>query len=109
MNKQSITPNSKIQSALRQLWLRSRERATALKQQNYTCQRCGKKQSKAKGKEVKVEVHHKQGVLNWQELNNQIRKYLLCNPIHLEVLCKECHSRETLSHSTGHSRETYNN
>ena len=37
------TPNSKIRQALRQLWLRSRERASALKRDKYTCQICGDK------------------------------------------------------------------
>ena len=60
------TPRSKVRAALRQLWLRSRERAAALKREKYTCQRCGVKQSKAKGKEQKVEVHHKEGIGNWE-------------------------------------------
>jgi len=85
------TTNTTIKSALRQLWLRSRERAKALKRDNYTCQCCGRKQSKAKGKEFKVEVHHKIGVLNWDEIYKVIRLYLLTDPNHLETLCKECH------------------
>ena len=89
--KLPYTPNSRIKSALRQLWLRSRERAAAIKRDEYRCQRCGGKQSKAKGREFKVEVHHKEGVENWQELYNSIRKNLLVDPEHLETLCKECH------------------
>ena len=89
--KLPYTPNSRIKSALRQLWLRSRERAAAIKRDEYRCQRCGGKQSKAKGKEFKVEIHHKEGVENWQELYNSIRKNLLVDPEHLETLCKECH------------------
>jgi len=89
--KLPYTPNNKIKSALRQLWLRSRERAAAIKRDEYRCQRCGGKQSKAKGREFKVEVHHKEGVENWQELYNSIRKNLLVDPEHLETLCKECH------------------
>lgn len=88
------TPNSKIKAALRMLFLRSRERNTALKRDKYTCQTCGAKQSRASGREVYVEVHHKSGVLNWNELYKAIREYLLCHPDHLEVLCKECHERE---------------
>jgi len=92
--KLPYTPNSQIRSALRQLWLRSRERAAAIKRDNYTCQRCGGKQSKAKGREFKVEVHHKSGVENWQELYNAVRKHLLVDPEHLETLCPKCHKRE---------------
>lgn len=88
------TPNSKIRSALRMLFLRSRERASAIKRDKYTCQKCGKKQSKAKGKIVKVEVHHKDNILNWEELFNAIRQYLLCNPELLETLCEDCHNQE---------------
>lgn len=89
------TPNGKIKAALRQLWLRSRERASACKDQQYTCQRCFIKQSKAKGKEVKIEVHHKHGVLNWDKLIDDVRDMLLCDPQFLEVLCVECHKKET--------------
>ena|SRR3990167_11358017 len=85
------TPNSRIRSVLRQLFLRSRERAAALKRDKYSCQRCKVKQSRAKGKEVYVEIHHKKNVLNWDELFESIRKYLLCNPELLETLCEKCH------------------
>jgi 5-methylcytosine-specific restriction endonuclease McrA len=85
------TPNSKIKSALRQLFLRSRERQEAIKRDKYTCQICGKKQSKAKGHEVFVEVHHLEGVSNWQEIYNTIRKYLLTHPDTMQTLCKDCH------------------
>ena len=85
------TPNSKIKASLRMLFLGSRERGQRLKEDNYTCQSCGVKQSKARGRVVKVEVHHKHGVCNWQEIYDAIRKNLLCNPRDLETLCKECH------------------
>ena len=88
------TPNSRIKSALRQLWLRSRERAKRLKQDNYTCQRCGKKQSRAKGRKVYIEVHHRHGVCNWDEIYRVIREQLLTNPENLETLCKDCHKKE---------------
>lgn len=89
------TPNSQIRSALRQLFLRSRERAKRLKLDGYTCQMCGKKQSRAKGKEVYVEAHHKKGVCNWQRIFEVIREELLCGPDGLETLCKECHQKES--------------
>jgi predicted HNH restriction endonuclease len=92
--KLTYTPNSKIKAALRQLFLRSRERAAALKRDGYTCQRCGCKQSRARGREQKVQVHHKVGVMNWDALYRAVREYLLCNPEFLETLCPECHKKE---------------
>ena len=92
--KLPYTPNSQIKAALRALWLRSRERAAAIKRDKYTCQRCHVKQSKAKGKEFKVEVHHRHGIENWPEIYRVIRKYLLTEPEHLETLCKSCHLEE---------------
>ena len=89
----SYTPRSQVRSALRRLWLRSRERAAALKRDKYTCQCCGRKQSKAKGKEVKVEVHHVEGVGNWDATMNVIYEQLLCLPDKLETQCKECHEK----------------
>ena len=86
------TPNSRIKSALRQLWLRSRERAAALKRDKYTCA-CGKKQSRAKGKEVFVEVHHQAGILNWSDVYEFLRVGLLCGPEKLETMCVECHEK----------------
>jgi 5-methylcytosine-specific restriction endonuclease McrA len=89
--KDPITPKSQIVHALRQLWLRSRERAECLKLAKYTCARCGKKKSQKKGFEQKVEVHHKLGVENWDALVGDIRTFLLCEPDKLEALCPECH------------------
>ena len=91
--KLPYTPNSQIRSALRMLFLRSRERAMALKRDKYTCRCCNVKQSRAKGKEAYVEVNHKKGVLNWLALFEAVRKYLLCDPELLETLCEECHKK----------------
>ena len=88
--KLPYTPSSQIRTALRRLWLRSRERQAALKRDKYTCQRCGGKQSKAKGREFAVEVHHK-SLVSWEELVFTIRQYLLHNPDKLETLCLKCH------------------
>jgi predicted HNH restriction endonuclease len=85
------TPNSKIKAALRRLWLQSRERSRTLQRDNYTCQVCGCKQSRAKGKEFSVEVHHRYGVVNWDEIYKVIRLHLLCRPDALVTLCKRCH------------------
>jgi len=88
------TPTSRIKDALRKLWLRSRERAAAIKRDGYSCRTCGAKQSKAKGREVSVEVNHRHGI-KWAEIIRFIRAELLCEPEHLETLCKECHSEVT--------------
>jgi hypothetical protein len=88
------TPRSRVRSALRQVWLRSRERAAAIKRETGHCQDCGVKQSVAKGREVKIEVHHEDGV-EWDRLIEQVYKYLLCSPDRLRVLCKECHAKLT--------------
>ena len=90
--KLPYTPNSRIRAALRQLWLRSRERAAALKRTNYCCEVCGVKQSKAKG--VVLEVHHVNGVLNWDELFSAIRKFLLVSERNQMPLCKSCHDKQ---------------
>jgi len=85
------TPRSRIKSTLRQLWLRSRERAAAIKREKNTCQECGIKGSQAKGNIVKIEVHHEHGICNWDEIYKTIYKYLLTSPDNLKVLCKTCH------------------
>jgi 5-methylcytosine-specific restriction endonuclease McrA len=92
----SKTPRSKIQSALRQLWLRSRERAAALKRDKYCCQICGVKQSKKKGFEQKVEVHHTAGRVDWDALIQLIYERLLVDPAGLETLCPDCHDKKHL-------------
>ncbi len=91
---ENITPKYRIRSALRKLWLHSRERGTAIKRDKYTCQRCGVKKSTAKGKEQKVEVHHKMGIPNWDYMIELIYKNLLVNPEQLETLCPSCHDKE---------------
>jgi 5-methylcytosine-specific restriction endonuclease McrA len=89
--KLAYTPRSRIRSALRQLWLRSRERAAALKRDKYTCQKCHRKQSKAKGHEFNVMVHHKEGIANWEAVINAVYEHILCDIDKLETLCDECH------------------
>ncbi len=92
--KLTYTPNTRIRSALRQLFLRSRERAACLKASGNCCEACGVKASKAKGREVSVYVHHKDGICNWEEIFEVIRKNLLCPPEQMQALCKECHEKE---------------
>lgn len=88
------TPRSRVRAALRQLFLRSRERAAALKREQNTCQKCHRKASKAKGKEFDVQVHHLEGIGNWELIIDLVFKELLCHPDMLEVLCKACHGEE---------------
>ena len=92
--KLPYTPNSRIRSALRVLWMRSRERAAAMRQTDYRCAYCGVKQSAAKGREVKLQVHHIDGV-DWDGIFDQIRKRLLHDPSRLAPVCKACHERLT--------------
>ncbi len=86
------TPTSRIKSALRQLSLRSRERAATVKRDNNTCQQCGVKGSVAKGRVVKTTVHHKHGI-DWSKIIKFIRKELLVDPDKQEVLCVDCHKK----------------
>lgn len=87
------TTNSIIKHALRNLWLRSREHQAALKRDNYSCQSCGAKQSRARGREVFVEVHHVDGI-DWSGLFDVIRKRILQDPSKLVTLCKKCHEEK---------------
>ena len=93
--KEPITPKSQIVSQLRRLWMSSRERSAAMKSTGYCCDACGVKQSKKKGAVVKLEVHHLDGVLNWDKIVELIREQLLCDVTKLQPLCKECHDKET--------------
>lgn len=88
------TPRGKVRAALRQLFLRSRERAAALKASGHCCEACGVKASKAEGREVAIEVHHREGVANWEQLIDMVYAELLCDPELLRVLCKSCHDFE---------------
>jgi hypothetical protein len=85
--------NAQIVAGLRRIWLRSPERAFVLKAEHYTCEECNAKQSKAKGKEVSVQVHHLDGI-DWAYLIAEIRRVLLVHPDRLQVLCKPCHAKE---------------
>ena len=89
------TPRATIRGNLRRMFVVSKERAQAMKNTQYCCNRCGVKQSKAKGQEQKIEVHHKQGIDNWDKVIDAIQEFLLCDPIHLEPLCPDCHDKIT--------------
>lgn len=86
------TPNSRIRSALRVLWMRSRERAKALQNTNYCCAYCGAHQSKAKGRELALDVHHLDGI-DWDVLIELVRERLLQTPDRLVPACPACHEQ----------------
>jgi predicted HNH restriction endonuclease len=88
------TPNGKIRQALRLLWLRSRERSQALKNSGYRCVYCGVKQSTAKGREVRLDVHHKRGI-KWDDICAMVRERLLQTPDDLAPCCEKCHAELT--------------
>jgi len=90
--KLPYTPKSKIAGWIRRGWTQSRERAKVLKLAKYTCKQCGRKQSRAKGRIVKVEVHHIDKI-NWENVIRIVRDEVLDKP--QEVLCTECHKEET--------------
>jgi len=90
MKKKPNTPRSRIRQVLRQLWMRSRERAAALKSTGYCCADCGIKQSKATGKEVGLEVHHEPEI-DWDGIFDLIEERFLKVP--QIPLCKECHKK----------------
>jgi 5-methylcytosine-specific restriction endonuclease McrA len=88
------TPRWRVKGMLRQMYIRSVERNEALKRDKYTCQKCGVKQSRKKGKEQKVEVHHVKGIDIWDVMIELIYDHLLCDPDDLMTLCPDCHSEE---------------
>ena len=95
MARPKTTTNGVIRSLLRRAWLRSPERAQALKDSGYRCTNCGCKQSKAKGKEQKIEVHHLLPVMKdkewFSEVCDKLRERLFVPPSKLEPLCPDCH------------------
>ena len=88
--KKPNTPRSRVRAAIRQLWLRSRERAKALKDYDRRCAECGVKQSVAKGKEVKLEVHHSPPI-DWNGLIDLVFERIL--NVKQYPLCKSCHEK----------------
>ena len=64
-----------------------------MKLQHNTCAGCGAKGSVAKGREVKIEVHHTDGI-DWSGLIELIRTRLLQDPSKYTCLCKACHDKQ---------------
>ena len=87
------TPRSRVRSALRQVWLRSRERAACLKAAGNRCARCTAKSSKAKGREVSIEVHHITPIDVWAEVLELVYRRILCDPSQMVCLCRSCHAK----------------
>lgn len=77
------------------MFVKSRERAAAMKRDNYSCQKCGVKQSKAKGREQKIDVHHLKGIYVWDSIIQQIQDHILCDAKDLQCLCPACHQQIT--------------
>lgn len=88
------TPRSRVRSALRKLWLSSRERSAALKAAGYCCDVCGVKQSRAKGREQAVEVHHMAMIVAWEQIIDSVFHHILVHPAGLQVLCPGCHDAQ---------------
>ena len=88
--KKPNTPRSRVRAAIRKLWLMSRERAKSLKEHEYKCSECGVKQSAAKGREVKLQVHHDPPI-NWKGLIDLIFERILNVP--QVPLCEDCHKK----------------
>jgi len=91
------TKKTHIVRGLRLIWMRSKERGAAMKRDKYTCQICHRKKSTKKiidpNTQVKrIEVHHKNGITNWDNIIDLIRKEMLINPEFLITYCKECHA-----------------
>ena len=82
-------PKAMARAALRSAWLKSPQRAEALKRDKYTCQSCFRKKSVAKGKEFKVQVHHLD-TLQWHLIDDFVEQ-LFCSSDRLTTLCKVCH------------------
>lgn len=87
--KKPITPRSWIKGKLQQIFMRAREHGEALRLTGYCCDECGIKKSVAKGRVVKLEVHHKKEA-NMNKIIDLIQEELLVQE-NLQPLCVPCH------------------
>ena len=78
--KGPITPKSIIRSAIRRLWLRSRERAECLKLHGTDCMLCGQPH----------EVIHHNKMVDWERIFVVIKEEMLNT--NTMPLCKQCHN-----------------
>ena len=83
------TPNSRITGGFARTFTNSREHGEALKKTGHRCYQCGVKRSVAKGKEVKLYVHHIIPVNIKRVMEIYREEYLQQN--NLMPVCKECH------------------
>ncbi len=88
-HKKPNTPRGRIRSALRPIILRSRERAKVMKDAGYKCSERGAKQSKAKGRVVKLVGHHDPKV-DLEPIINMIVELLKAPQ---KPMCTECHDK----------------
>ena len=89
--KKAPPATTRARSAVRRAWMRSVERGACLKRDGYTCRVCGVKQSIAKGRVVKVVVHHIDGV-RWTGTFREMAEDMYCGIDRLLTLCKKCHA-----------------
>jgi hypothetical protein len=101
MDGTEYTPTRRgwLKGKLRQIFLQSKERSFAVKRDHYTCQICGAKQSTAKGREVKIQVHHLNGI-DWNGFVDRFMEQVLCDPKYLQTLCTYCHKKITENGNT---------
>ena len=90
-NQTSKNRKQIIRNLRKYVWLRSKERSEKLKEYNYCCAKCKIKQTRRKGKEVVIDVHHIK-LINW----DRILKVLYEELLHTNTipLCPSCHKRE---------------
>jgi hypothetical protein len=55
--------------------------------------------SAAKGREIKVNVHHKSRIADWESVIDSVYREILCDPENLETLCVDCHKLEAKNES----------
>lgn len=88
------TTRSQVWNVIRKLSLWSPEHAAALKASGHRCEVCGVKFSKALGKEVKGEVHHRTPIAETKMkalIIDLILTYVIPPYEQLQCLCKPCH------------------
>jgi 5-methylcytosine-specific restriction endonuclease McrA len=86
-----ISPRSWIKGKVQQIFLYSREHGQALKLTENHCDVCGVKKSQAKGRVVKLEVHHIVPA-RMNKIIDLIQEELLRQE-NLQPLCKPCHNK----------------